>query len=161
MAQSQVALPKDLRWWVNVVLVVIFAAMVFVVGVATAQHQADDQFIGQNELKRAVEDLESYTSEARFIAQHYHQHSAPRPYVEAYSDQLKEAVDSLAQKLDEHPHADVLDDKVSQTIDLAGQLSNQLNEISTQPESQLQPADKMDQFFEQISDNLQDLEEDL
>jgi uncharacterized coiled-coil DUF342 family protein len=159
MANSKAALPDNLRWWVHIGLAVIFICLIFTVGIAWAQHVADDQFIGQDQLKQNLQELESYSAEAKYLAKYYQNKSAARPYVQAYGSQLQDAVDSASQKLSEHPHADSLDDKVQQTIDLANQLSDQLDEIINEPLAQLPPA--ADQPFDQISEQFQNMEEGL
>jgi Tfp pilus assembly protein PilO len=159
MADAKAAVPKDLRWRINVGLVVIFAGLIFTAGIAWAQHVADDQFIGQAELKQNLQELESYSAEGKYLSQYYQNKSAARAYVQAYSSQLQEAADSASQKLSEHPHADALDDKVSQTISLANQLSGQFEQLMTEPNSQLPP--HADQAFDQLSDQFQSLEAGL
>jgi uncharacterized protein YaaN involved in tellurite resistance len=161
MANAGTKLPDNLRWWIHVGLAVIIAGLLFTVGIATAQHLADDQFIGDDELKQSLQQLESYTSETKFLSQEYYRQSAPRPYVEAYGSDLQKAVDNTSQKLNEHPHADSLDDKVKQAIDSANQLSDQLNELITEPLSQLPPQPQANQTLEQLSDSFQNLEQSL
>jgi hypothetical protein len=98
---------------------------------------ADAQFIGQDELKQSVEQLVSYSAEATYLSQHVHNNSAPRPYTSVYADSLQEASDSIAEKLVEHPHADVVDQSVAKTINLAQSLSGYLNQLGTEPVNQL------------------------
>jgi hypothetical protein len=159
MADARAALPNNLRWRVRVGLAVIFVGLIFTVGIAWAQHVADDQFIGQDELKQNLQELESYSAEGKYLAQYYQNKSAARPYVQGYGSQLQDAVDSTSQKLSEHPHADSLDDKVQQTISLANQLSDQLDELINEPRSQL--PSQADQPFDQISEQFQNLEQGL
>src|SRR5438105_8422385 len=99
------ALPQTIRWKVRAGLTLVLTILIFTASVATAQHLADDQFIGQDELKQNLQELESYTAEAQYLTQYYQSKSAWRPYVETYASQLKDATQSIIEKLNQHPHA--------------------------------------------------------
>lgn len=159
MNNEMAQLPKTLQQWVPVILMAIFVLIVFVSGMAVAQHQADEQFIGNDELKQSVQELESYSSEASTLARYTLNESSPKPYTSAYASSLQEAVDSLSEKLMEHPHAKPLDDKVSRVIEIADDLSSELGALSTQPHNQL-PSDLSD-TLDNVSESLQSLEQQL
>lgn len=159
MSSARTVIPNDLKLRINIGLVILLAGLIFTVGIATAQHLADDQFITQDELQQDIQSLESYAQEGKYIGQYYQNHSAASSYVAAYASQLQKAADSTAQKLDEHSHANVLDSKVSQTIDIADQLSKNLNQLINEPVGQL--PNNFSQSFSELSDKLEQLENSL
>lgn len=161
MRNETAQLPGNLAQWVPVILACFVVVIVFVSGMAIAQHQADDQFITTDELQRSLEELQSYSEEAGLLSQYTLSKSAPRPYTQAYANSLKEATDSLVEKLNEHPHANKLDNNVSDTINIAYGLSQQLDALQNQPIEQLGPSKDFTGSFSDISDQLQQLEQQL
>jgi hypothetical protein len=157
MDRIEAALPDNLKQWVNVALAATFLLGVFLAVLAGAQRLNDDQFIGPEELKNSVQELESYSAEADQLHHYTLSDSAPRPYSQTYGSALQEATDSITQKLQEHPHADTIDKQVDRTISLSERLSKQLNRLSTEPHSQLPGANA----FQSTSDKLQLLEQDI
>jgi hypothetical protein len=154
MDRAEAALPNSPKGWMNLVLLMLFLIGVFIAVLGAVQHQNDEQFISNDELKNSVKQLESYSAEAGLLLQYTLRRSAPRPYTQTYGSSLTEATDSITQKLQEHPHADSIDRQVARTIDLSEQLSDQLNDLSIQPRDQL----PQDQPFQTIGDKLQALE---
>jgi hypothetical protein len=135
MNKTEARLANNPKQWVRFGLVVLPIVLLLTVGSAVAMHLADDQFINSAELKQNLKELESYAAEAKLISDYSHK-QALRTYTEAYSNALQEAVQSINEKLSEHPHAGYLNDKVNQTIELSDDLSGQLQTLATIPPDQ-------------------------
>lgn len=156
---EKAALPNNLEHWIPIILATMLALIVFISGVAVAQHQADEQFITSDELKQSVAALGSYTEETKLLAQYTLNQSSPKAYAAAYVSSLQKAVDSASEKLTEHPHAKNIDNKVSTTLKLANNLSDDLQTLGTQPHDQLPP--HLTDSLSQLSDNFDNLEQQL
>ncbi|MBI4034615.1 hypothetical protein HY380_01815 [Candidatus Saccharibacteria bacterium] len=139
-------LPKTARQKAYLSLVLVFTALVVTTAAAVAMHMADDHFIGHDELRRDLRSLQSYANEAKLVTDRSQDTpSAPRVFAESYAENLREAVDSVSQKLAEHGHRPDLKQVVARTIKLAGRLSNQLQALSIYPTSQW-PSNLSQQF---------------
>ena len=158
MDRVDAQLPNNAKGWSYFALTVLFIVGLLVTVFAYEQHLADDQFIGQDELKQNLQQLASYSAEAAYLSQYLHKNSAPQSYVSAYAASLEDASNSINEKLSEHPHGDNLDDKVAETMDLAQSLSSNLDQLSTEPVVQL---DGSTLTFQQLADATQKLEQTL
>ncbi|MBX4197384.1 hypothetical protein KW801_02405 [Candidatus Saccharibacteria bacterium] len=158
MLKSEAQLPNNPKQWAGLVLSLLLIVLALTVGSAVAMHLADDQFIGADQLKQNLKQLESYTAEAKILSDYSHT-QALRTYTEAYGSALQEAIESVSEKLNEHPHAKYLDDKTIQTIDLSDDLAAQLQTLSTVPPDQWPP--DFSQHLDQTAHDLQDLEATL
>jgi hypothetical protein len=154
MDRVDAQLPHSAKGLSYLLLAIMFIVGVLILVFAYEQHLADAQFISNDELKQNLQQLQSYSAEASYLSQHVHDNSAPSAYVAAYSDSLQEASDSIAQKLEEHPHSDNLEDKVQQTISLAQSLSYNLNQLGTEPTTQLDGSTTMFKNLAQTSQQL-------
>jgi len=159
MKNEKAVLPNNLEHWIPIILSTMFVLIVFISGVAVAQHQADAQFITSDELKQSVKELSSYTAEAKLLARYTTSESSPKPYTSTYVSSLQKAVDSISEKLSTHPHAVNIRGKVDETLSLANNLSDDLENLSTQPHDQL-PHDLTHQL-DSLSDSLDSLEQRL
>lgn len=152
---------RDPQQWVQFGLLVLIALLVLIGCIGTGQHLADAQFIGPNELKRSVGQLESYAAEAQVIDNYSHNGEALRSYTEAYSSSLKKATDSVAEKLTDHAHDRNLSAKTAAVIAMANGLSAHLGQYIHQPTRQLPGARASSHYYDTLSSRLQNLDESL
>lgn len=156
--------PPDLniRQWVQLSAVLVFALMILIVCFAIGQHLSDAQFIGSSELKQNVQELESYTAEAQIISDYAQQPgSSLRPYTETYSSSLQKAVDSISEKLSEHAHAATLNAQIGTTMQLADNLSGRLHQQIQTPTRLWPDRADSDEFFDSLTTQLQSLDNSL
>jgi hypothetical protein len=158
MDSTAAQLPQTPEQRTYFALFLLFLATIFIGVMAFVQHLNDTQFITSDELKRNIQQLESYSAEASLLSQYTTKKVSPRPYTEAYSASLQDATDSITQRLMEHPHRHNLEDKVQNSVELSGELSYQLNRLETEPTAQLNGNHAE---FEQLSTQLQSLEQAL
>ncbi len=159
MDRVEAQLPQTPIQWINLSLITMVLVLIFISGIAVAQHQADDQYISNDELKQNLAELQSYSAEAGLLSSRAQSNSAPRAYTEAYSAALAKATESVADKLSQHPHKNTLKKQVAQTIDIANQLSGSLSMLGKQPNDQLPP--HFSKTFEELADQSQTLQEAL
>jgi hypothetical protein len=158
MDRATAQLPQTTKGRAHFVLFFLLLATIFIGVLAFQQHLADAQFISGDELKRNVQTLQSYSAEAGLLSQYAANDSSPRPYTVTYAGSLQDGTDSIVKKLQEHPHSRGLDGDVLSCIELAQELSDQLNQLATEPKSQLLGGDNQ---FHSLSESFQNLGDEL
>lgn len=161
MAASKMTLSLDVQDWVHLILAAILVLLVFIASLATEQHLTDAQFISSDVLKQSIEQLQSYAAESQMLATSARNTTALKSYTSTYSASLQKAVNSLAQKLQEHASDRSLEPQLSETIFIANQLSNRLENQITQPTQQLPKEAASQQFYNHLTDQLQSLDDSL
>lgn len=150
---------SSFKKWQPAAMATLAAIWILVLIAAISMHLSDNQFISRDELYRNLSELQSYAQEGRYLAQYAKENKVSRKYVEAYAGSLQESTESIAEKLDEHPHATRLDEKVKNSMDLAETLSDNLQTISSAPQNEW-PEGMVRQFAD-TNDNLSSLQESL
>jgi len=158
MDRATAQLPQTPAQRAHFLLFLLFLATLFITVMAFEQHLVDAQFISGDELKRNVQELQSFSAEAGLLSQYTVSKSAPRPYTEAYADSLQRATDSISRKLVAHPHSQSLDNDVQTCLQLTGQLSDQLQQLAREPADQVHGSPAK---FKDLSDSFSSLEQQL
>lgn len=123
--------PRTRQQLVHAGLAVIGLLLVLLVGLAAVRHSSDRQVLSRADLKQMSEELQSYDAEAEVVLRQYLSGRATEAYTMAYTDTLRESVDSLNQDLQSHSAEPAARGPADRIASQAGLISSYLRKVGS------------------------------